>query len=77
MKENEGKESGLLVERYKYLDLYPCSVQELRCLGYKVFVLLLYIIVLLLNRMIIDMGFNLVTLMLRMLKFRDSNINQF
>ena len=42
MKENEGKESGLLVERYKYLDLYPCSVQELRCLGYKVCIIVLY-----------------------------------
>ena len=35
-KDFEGKESSLLVERYQYLDLFPCSVQELRCLGYKV-----------------------------------------
>ena len=36
LKDLEGKESSLLVERYKYYDLYPCSAQELRCLGYKV-----------------------------------------
>lgn len=36
LKDFDGKESGLLVDRYKYLDLYPASIQELRCLGYKV-----------------------------------------
>ncbi|XP_026086883.1 cleavage stimulation factor subunit 3-like [Carassius auratus] len=33
--EYEGKETALLVDRYKYMDLYPCSPCELKALGYK------------------------------------------
>ncbi|CAD5125908.1 DgyrCDS14090 [Dimorphilus gyrociliatus] len=32
--EYEGRETALLVDRYKYLDLLPCDSQSLRCLGY-------------------------------------------
>ncbi|XP_067946959.1 cleavage stimulation factor subunit 3-like isoform X2 [Watersipora subatra] len=35
LKDFEGREASLLVERYQYLDLLPCSVPELRCLGFK------------------------------------------
>lgn len=34
--EYEGKETALLVDRYKFMDLYPCSSSELKALGYKV-----------------------------------------
>lgn len=34
--EYEGKETALLVDRYKFMDLYPCSTSELKALGYKV-----------------------------------------
>ena len=34
--EYEGKETALLVDRYKFMDLYPCSGSELKALGYKV-----------------------------------------
>ena len=33
----EERETALLIDRYKYLDLFPCSQTELRSLGYKVF----------------------------------------
>ena len=32
----EDKETALLIDRYKYMDLLPCSQTELRSLGYKV-----------------------------------------
>lgn len=35
LKEFEGKETALLVDRYKFLDLYPCSSFELKSVGYK------------------------------------------
>ncbi|XP_017952817.1 cleavage stimulation factor subunit 3-like isoform X1 [Xenopus tropicalis] len=31
----EGKETALLVDRYTFMDLYPCSTSELKALGYK------------------------------------------
>ncbi|XP_065168695.1 protein suppressor of forked isoform X2 [Atheta coriaria] len=34
IKEFEGKETAQLVDRYKFLDLYPCTPQELRSIGY-------------------------------------------
>ena len=34
--ELENRETVLLVDRYKYLDLYPCSKTELTVLGYEV-----------------------------------------
>ncbi|XP_059832079.1 cleavage stimulation factor subunit 3 isoform X1 [Mobula hypostoma] len=33
--EYEGKETALLVDRYKFMDLFPCSNSELKALGYK------------------------------------------
>uniref|UniRef100_A0A1B6CGC0 Cleavage stimulation factor subunit 3 n=1 Tax=Clastoptera arizonana TaxID=38151 RepID=A0A1B6CGC0_9HEMI len=33
--EFEGKETAQLVDRYKFLDLYPCSSAELRSIGYN------------------------------------------
>lgn len=33
--EFEGKETALLIDRYKYLDLYPCQPSELKALGHK------------------------------------------
>lgn len=36
VQEFEGKETAMLIDRYKYLDLYPCSQSELRSLGYWV-----------------------------------------
>lgn len=33
--EFEGKETAQLVDRYKFLDLYPCTVGELRSIGYS------------------------------------------
>ncbi|XP_064627330.1 cleavage stimulation factor subunit 3-like [Lineus longissimus] len=35
LQEFEGKETALLVDRYRYLDLYPCSTSELKALGYR------------------------------------------
>ncbi|PRD36893.1 UNVERIFIED_CONTAM: Cleavage stimulation factor subunit 3 [Trichonephila clavipes] len=35
LKEFEGKETALLVDRYKFQDLYPCSASELKSIGYK------------------------------------------
>ncbi|XP_067120911.1 cleavage stimulation factor subunit 3 isoform X1 [Centruroides vittatus] len=35
LKEFEGKETALLVDRYKFLDLYPCSPSELKAIGYR------------------------------------------
>ncbi|GAB6030297.1 Cleavage stimulation factor subunit 3 [Chamberlinius hualienensis] len=35
LQEFEGRETALLVDRYKYLDLYPCTQQELRSIGFK------------------------------------------
>lgn len=35
LKEFEGKETAQLVDRYKFLDLYPCTAIELRSIGYK------------------------------------------
>ncbi|XP_043289608.1 protein suppressor of forked isoform X2 [Venturia canescens] len=34
LKEFEGKETAQLVDRYKFLDLYPCTTMELRSIGY-------------------------------------------
>ena len=34
--EVEGKETALLIDRYRYYDLLPCSTTELKSLGYKV-----------------------------------------
>ncbi|KAK7107878.1 cleavage stimulation factor subunit 3-like [Littorina saxatilis] len=34
VQEFEGKETALLIDRYKYLDLMPCSDSELRAIGY-------------------------------------------
>ncbi|XP_058803933.1 protein suppressor of forked [Phymastichus coffea] len=34
IKEFEGKETAQLVDRYKFLDLYPCTSMELRSIGY-------------------------------------------
>ncbi len=35
LKEFEGKETAQLVDRYKFLDLFPCGVVELRSIGYS------------------------------------------
>ncbi|XP_013416686.1 cleavage stimulation factor subunit 3 isoform X2 [Lingula anatina] len=35
LKEFEGKETAQLIDRYKYMDLFPCSQNELRALGYQ------------------------------------------
>ncbi|KAI9582248.1 hypothetical protein GQX74_015371 [Glossina fuscipes] len=34
LKEYEGKETAQLVDRYKFLDLYPCTSLELKSIGY-------------------------------------------
>jgi cleavage stimulation factor subunit 3 len=34
IKEFEGKETAQLVDRYKFLDLYPCTATELKSIGY-------------------------------------------
>lgn len=34
LKEYEGKETAQLVDRYKFLDLYPCTTTELKSIGY-------------------------------------------
>ncbi|KAG8193841.1 hypothetical protein JTE90_029573 [Oedothorax gibbosus] len=35
LKEFEGKETALLIDRYKFQDLYPCTASELKSVGYK------------------------------------------
>lgn len=35
LKEFEGKETAQLVDRYKFLDLYPCTSVELKSIGYS------------------------------------------
>ncbi|XP_034234284.1 protein suppressor of forked [Thrips palmi] len=35
IKEFEGKETAQLVDRYKFLDLFPCTPSELRSIGYN------------------------------------------
>lgn len=35
LKEFEGKETAQLVDRYKFLDLYPCGTVELKSIGYS------------------------------------------
>ncbi|CAB3367662.1 Hypothetical predicted protein [Cloeon dipterum] len=35
LKEFEDKETAQLVDRYRFLDLYPCSIAELRAIGYS------------------------------------------
>uniref|UniRef100_A0A158QHI6 Suf domain-containing protein n=1 Tax=Rodentolepis nana TaxID=102285 RepID=A0A158QHI6_RODNA len=35
VKEFQGRETALLIDRYRFLDLYPCSESELRSLGYR------------------------------------------
>jgi cleavage stimulation factor subunit 3 len=35
LKEYEGKETAQLVDRYKFLDLYPCTSAELKSIGYS------------------------------------------
>lgn len=35
LKEFEGKETAQLVDRYKFLDLFPCESIELRSIGYS------------------------------------------
>ncbi|XP_046383403.1 protein suppressor of forked isoform X1 [Ischnura elegans] len=35
IKEFEGKETAQLVDRYKFLDLYPCTAAELKSIGYN------------------------------------------
>lgn len=37
IKEFEGKETAQLVDRYRFLDLYPCSPSELKSIGYVTF----------------------------------------
>lgn len=34
VQEFEGKDTALLIDRYKYLDLYPCTTSELKAVGY-------------------------------------------
>lgn len=34
LKEYEGKETAQLIDRYKFLDLFPCTAPELRSIGY-------------------------------------------
>lgn len=36
IQEFEGKDTALLIDRYKYADLFPCSQSELKALGYHV-----------------------------------------
>lgn len=36
VKEFQGRETALLIDRYRFLDLFPCSESELRSLGYRV-----------------------------------------
>jgi cleavage stimulation factor subunit 3 len=35
IKEFEGKETAQLVDRYKFLDLYPCTATELKSIGWE------------------------------------------
>ncbi|EDV26461.1 uncharacterized protein TRIADDRAFT_21977, partial [Trichoplax adhaerens] len=36
LEEYKGHQTALLVDRYKFRDLYPCSTSELRAMGYKI-----------------------------------------
>jgi len=36
LQEADGKETALIIDRYKYLDLFPCTQSELKSLGYRV-----------------------------------------
>lgn len=36
LRELQGRETALLIDRYRFLDLFPCSESELRSLGYRV-----------------------------------------
>ena len=36
LQEADGKETALIIDRYKYLDLFPCAQTELKSLGYRV-----------------------------------------
>lgn len=36
VQEFEDKDTALLIDRYKYLDLYPCTTSELKAVGYFV-----------------------------------------
>lgn len=35
LNELEGKETALLIDRYKFMDLYPCTGSELKAIGYQ------------------------------------------
>lgn len=35
LKDFEGKETAQLVDRYKFLDLFPCTTTELKSIGYS------------------------------------------
>lgn len=35
LKEFEGKETAQLVDRYKFLDMFPCTIVELKSIGYS------------------------------------------
>ena len=39
VQEFEDKDTALLIDRYKYLDLYPCTTSELKAVGYFVSIL--------------------------------------
>ena len=43
LQELEGHETSVLVDRYKYLDLFPCTSLELKIMGYVVRVIFLEI----------------------------------
>ena len=36
LQEADGKETALIIDRYKYIDLFPCAQSELKSLGYRV-----------------------------------------
>ncbi|VEL11843.1 unnamed protein product [Protopolystoma xenopodis] len=36
VKEFQGRETAFLIDRYRFLDLFPCTDSELRALGYRV-----------------------------------------
>jgi hypothetical protein len=44
VQEFEDKDTALLIDRYKYLDLYPCSQTELKAIGYYVSILCIFFI---------------------------------
>lgn len=33
---SEERQAGMLIDRFKFMDLYPCSIEDLRALGYHV-----------------------------------------